>query len=131
MQDAISRAQMDRLLLSQQGELDAVLMYERLAKRVKNERDAAAFRRLADDEARHADVFYELTGRVLKPKHTKAVLIPLLYTLVGAKKLYPIIAQAEYDAAKKYEGLIGDFPQVERVKNDETHHGDAVLSLLD
>ena len=130
MKQKISRKQRKHLLYAQQGELDAVLMYERLAKRVRHQRDAEAFRRLAADENRHASVFFELTGKTLKPRKTKAVFVPLLYTLIGRKKLYPIIAKNEYSAAEKYEGLIGAFPQVERVKNDETHHGDAVLSLL-
>ena len=130
MKKSISKRQRKQLLRAQQGELDAVLMYDRLAKRVKGERDAAAFRRLASDEDRHASVFFELTEKTLKPKKTKAIMIPLMYRLIGKKKLYPLIAKKEYDAAKKYEGLLAAFPQVERVKNDETYHGDAVLSLL-
>ena len=60
-----------------------------------------------------------------------AIMIPLLYKTIGREKLYPIIAKGEYDAAEKYKGIIADFPEVETVMNDETHHGDAVLSLLE
>ncbi len=48
----------------------------------------------------------------------------------GKEKVYPIIAKAEYEAADKYKNIIADFPEVETVMNDETHHGDAVLMLL-
>ena len=118
------------LLKSQQGELDAVKMYHALAKVVKDPRDAETFRQLAAEEGRHAAVFKAMTNEVLKPKHTKAIVIPLLYRLIGKKKLYPIIAQKEYDAVKKYEPVAARFPEVESVKDDEQRHGDTVLGLL-
>ncbi len=118
------------LLKSQQGELDAVKMYNALAKVVKDSRDAETFRQLAAEEGHHAAVFKAMTNEVLKPKSTKAIVIPLLYRLIGKKKLYPIIAQKEYDAVKKYEPVAARFPEVESVKNDEQRHGDTVLGLL-
>ena len=118
------------LLKSQQGELDAVKMYNALAKVVKDPRDAETFRRLAAEEGRHAAVFKAMTNEVLKPKSTKAIVIPILYRVIGKKKLYPIIARKEYDAFKKYEPVAARFPEVESVKNDEQRHGDTVLALL-
>ena len=118
------------LLKSQQGELDAVKMYNALARVVKDSRDAETFRQLAAEEGRHAAVFKAMTNEVLRPKSTKAVVIPLLYRVIGKKKLYPIIAQKEYDAVKKYESVAARFPEVESVKNDEQRHGDTVLGLL-
>ena len=127
----ISEKTMRVLLKAQQGELDAVLMYNALADRVKDERDRAVFRRLAAEEGRHAGVFRELTGKKLKAGRTKAVLLPLLYNLLGRKRLYPLIARGEYAADRSYASLANDFPSVESVKADEKRHGDTVLSLLD
>ncbi len=118
------------LLKSQQGELDAVKMYNALAKVVKDSRDAETFRQLAAEEGRHAAVFKAMTNEVLKPKSTKAIVIPLLYRLIGKRKLYPIIARKEYDAVKKYEPVAARFPETESVRNDEQRHGDTVLGLL-
>lgn len=118
------------LLKAQQGELDAVKMYNALAKAVKDARDAETFRRLAAKEGRHAAVFKALTSERLKPKGTKAILLPILYRVIGKKRLYPIIARGEYDAVKKYEPVAARFPEVESVKNDEQRHGDTVLALL-
>lgn len=118
------------LLKSQQGELDAVKMYNALAKVVKEPAEAETFRQLAAEEGHHAAVFKAMTNEVLKPKNTKAIVIPLLYRVIGKKTLYPIIARKEYDAAKKYEPVAARFPEVEAVKNDEQRHGDTVLALL-
>lgn len=118
------------LLKAQQGELDAVLMYRALAAAVKSERDARTFRQLAAEEGRHAVVFKKLTGQTLKPKKTMAILLPLLYKVLGKKRLYPLIAKGEYAAVKTYKPVAGKFPQVKRVKADERRHGDTVMQLL-
>lgn len=93
-------------------------------------RRAKAFSVLANEEWRHAQVFYAHTHAMLHPKKTKAVLLPLLYRAIGKKRLYPLIAKGEYDATAKYERLIPDFPKVAKVRDDETHHGNMVMALL-
>ena len=127
---SISAAERMVLIKSQQGELDAVKMYNALAKIVKDPRDAEIFRQLAAEEGRHAAVFKAMTNEVLKPKSTKAIVVPLLYRVIGKKKLYPIIAKKEYDAKVKYEPVAARFPEVESVKNDEQRHGDTVMAML-
>ena len=122
--------QRKELLRSQQGELNAVLMYQRLAKVVKTEKERDTFLLLAKEEGRHASVFHAYTKEVLKPKKTMARIMPLLYHLLGRKRLYRMIAKGEYDAAVGYEHLIADFPEVENVRNDEKRHGDIVSALL-
>ena len=122
--------QRKELLRSQQGELNAVLMYQRLAKVVKTEKEQDTFLLLAKEEGRHASVFHAYTKEVLKPKKTMARIMPLLYHLLGRKRLYRMIAKGEYDAAVGYEHLIADFPEVENVRNDEKRHGDIVSTLL-
>ena len=115
----------------QQGELNAVLMYQRLAKVVKTDKECETFLQLAKEEGRHASVFHAYTKEAVKPKKTMAIIMPFLYRLLGKKRLYKLIAKGEYDAAVGYEHLIADFPEVESVKNDEKRHGDMVSSLLE
>ena len=118
------------LLKAQQGELDAVLMYNALAKAVRDKNDAETFRRLAAEEGRHAAVFRDLTGQTLRPKKTLATLLPVLYKIIGRKRLYPIIAKFEYGAAGTYAPVAERFPEVQSVKDDETRHGNTVTALL-
>lgn len=122
--------QRKELLKAQQGEMDTVPMYNALADVARHERDKATFRQLAKEEGRHASVFHAYTKEVLQPSMLKARLLPLLYKIVGRKILYPVIAKFEYDAAKNYEHLIPDFPEVASVRDDETRHGDTLKSLL-
>jgi len=118
------------LLKAQQGELDAVLMYNKLAGVVKDEKDAQTFRKLAAEEGHHASVFKGLTNQNLKPKKTLAIIVALLYRIIGKKKLYPIIAKSEYSAVDTYAPVAEKHPEIESVKNDEHRHGDTVMALL-
>ena len=120
---------MKALLYAQQGEVDAVLMYNKLAE-VVGEKDAAVFRELAAEEGRHASVFHNYTKTVLKPKKTKSVLIPLLYRTIGRERTYKLIADGEYSAAERYKTLVCTFQDVVAVMNDETRHGDMVKELI-
>ena len=126
----MTKEQLKELLRSQQGELNAVLMYQALAKVVKIEKERETFLQLAKEEGRHASVFHAYTKEALKPKKTMARIMPVLYYLLGKKRLYKIIAKGENDAAIGYEHLIAEFPEVEIVKNDEKRHGDIVSGLL-
>ena len=127
----ITDEEMKTLMKAQQGELDAVLMYNALADTVKDPKDAETFRQLAKEEGGHAAVFRELSGTTLKGRKTKAILVPLLYRCLGKKIVYPIIAKKEYDAVKTYEPVVARFPSVQSVKDDEQRHGDMVKGLLD
>ena len=126
----ISNEDMKILLKSQQGELDAVLMYKALAEKVKDEKEAQVFLQLAADEGRHAAVLKGITNQVLKPKKTMARIMPLLYTILGRKRLYRLIAKGEYAAIAKYRPYVERFPEMESVKKDERRHGDVVMGLL-
>ena len=128
----MNRSDNDRkiLLKSQQGELDAVLMYQALAEVVKDTKDADTFRKLAAEEGHHAAVFHGLTNENLKPKKNLAILMPILYKIIGKKRLYPLIVKGEYAAAENYAPVVEKFPVIESVKNDETRHGDTVSGLL-
>lgn len=126
----MTEQQLSKLLYAQQGELDAVLMYNLLSAAAKDEADKQTFKTLAAEEGRHASVFYNYTGKKLEPKGTKAKGLVFLYKILGRKKLYPLIAKGEYAAVKKYEPLVADFPEIKSVKDDEKRHGDTVLELL-
>ena len=126
----MTEKQRKELIRAQQGEVDAVPMYHALARVVKSERERETFRQLAQEEGRHVAVFYTYTHEVLKPSLLKARVLPILYKVIGPKILFSIIAQFEYHAARNYEHLIPQFPEVASVRDDETRHGDILTSLL-
>ncbi len=126
----ISKEEQKELIRAQQGELDGVETYLRLARTVHNDSDARTFRELASDEGRHASVFKGYTGETLAPSKKQAIAVTILYRLFGKRIVYPIIASGEYAAIPGYEKMMKKFPDVESVKNDEKRHGDTVKALV-
>lgn len=129
-EEQISDDLRDVLNKNQQGELDAVIMYRMLADRMESERDAAAMRRLANDELRHARVFRSITGDKRNPDRTQGDMICMLYRILGKERLFRLMAKGEYAAANGYASLAIVFPQLKSVLQDEQKHGDALMGLL-
>ena len=127
----MTEEQRRKLIKAQQSELDGVETYLMLADTVKNRSDRETFKTLAADEGRHASVFKQYTGEILKPRKLQARAVVILYHLIGKKALYPLIARFEYAAIPRYEQLEKEYPEVESVKNDEKRHGDTLMALLD
>ena len=127
----MTEEQRRKLIKAQQGELDGVETYLMLADTVHSGADKEAFKTLAADEGRHASVFKQYTGEILKPKKLQARAVVVLYHLIGKRALYPLIARFEYAAIPGYEQMEKEFPEIESVKNDENRHGDTLKALLD
>ncbi len=125
MEDSLRKS----LNKNQKGELDAVIMYRMLAKRMKTEKFAAAMERLAGDEQRHADAFKKLTGDTVKSSKLQGIAVCAVYRIIGRKKLFKLMAKFEYAALEGYKKFIPDFPELESVRLDEGKHGDALISL--
>ena len=119
------------LLKSQQGELDAVPMYINLAKRFekKNAEVAEMLRSMASDEGRHASVFKNLSGQVLKPKKLLSTVVPILMSIIGKKRLFKIIAQHEYGAYDNYAPWVEKYSEIGSVQADERKHGDMAMKI--
>ncbi len=121
--------QKNALLSSQQGELDAVLMYQKLAKNMKDPEIKELLLESAKDEGRHAGVFHKLTGETLKPNPLQANAVSFLSHFVTKKFLFKTIASFEYKAGDSYKKFIDDFPEIAPVLNDETMHGDRMMEI--
>lgn len=118
------------LLKFQQAELDAVLMYQRMAARVKAPEAAAGLKAIAEDEGRHAAVLFRLTRKSLKPKKALANLVVFAMSVIGEKALFPIIAKQEYAAVDRYAPFTAEFPELAEVRQDEAKHGDKITELM-
>lgn len=125
----ISDEDMAVLLKSQQGELDAVLMYQKVAEKISDESVKALILETATDEGRHASVFHKLTGVNLKPKKLKSIAVPMIMTICGKKTAFKLMANGEYKAEKNYQPVVEKYSEVLSVQQDEKLHGDRMLMI--
>ena len=124
-----NEADLQALIKSQQGEIDAVLMYQRIADKIADQKTKDEILQTATDEGRHGAVFRELTGVLLKPRKTKAILVPCLMSVIGKRRTFKLIAGQEYAAESKYEEIVTKYPSVVAVQKDEHMHGDRMMDI--
>jgi len=111
-----------QLIKAQQGELDAVIVYRRLAKVVKNAKDKELFLRIAADEGKHASILKKYTGETLKASNFKALVVITLYKVLGLKFILKLLVKGELKASEGYSILVEEFPTIEEIIRDEALH---------
>ena len=118
------------LLKTQQGELDAVKLYQRLAEIVKHEKGKNLFLEVAVDEGKHAKLLKSYTNTALKPRGIKASVVVLLYRLIGHNFVMGLLQKGELKSINVYQGLVNDFPKIQEIIDDEARHAEIARSLL-
>ncbi|WP_159517768.1 ferritin family protein [Sunxiuqinia indica] len=126
----MTKEQKEKLVRAQQGELNAVLIYQRLAKITKHNNGAKVFLEIAADEGKHAAILKSYTNEVLKPEATKAKLVGFLYKLLGHNFVIGLLEKGELKSIDSYQPLKDDFPKIQQIIDDELRHAEMAKSLL-
>lgn len=118
-------------------ERDAILLYDALAAIEKDPDRAGAFRRIAANERRHADVWARKlseAGVDVPPAPTRArprvAIIVLLARLFGTRAVSDLVTALEGDEEEIYEGQTAT-PEVEAIAADEREHAEIWRKLKD
>jgi rubrerythrin len=119
-----------QLIKAQQGELDAVILYRRLAQEMKDTNNRETFLKIAADEGKHAGILRKYTGENLSPKNLKAIVVITIYKVFGLKFTIKMLSKGEFKAAKEYYLLAEDFPSIKEIIKDEELHGKLMENIL-
>src|SRR3954447_4330277 len=118
-------------------ERDAILLYDSLASVEKDGDRADAFRRIASNERRHAEVWASKlrdAGVDVPPAPTRprprVAFIVLLARIFGTKAVSDLVTALEGDEEELYEGQ-GASPEVEAIAADEREHAEIWRKLKD
>ena len=117
-------------LMNLRLERDAILLYDALAAVEKDEHRAEAFRRIAGNERRHAEVWatklreagVDVPPPPTRPRPRVAVIV-LLARLFGTRAVSELVTALEGDEEDIYEGQ-GASPEVEAIAADEREHAE-------
>lgn len=121
-----------QLLKSQQGEIDAVLVYQKLANRVakNNPTIHETLMKIGSDEGRHASMLRKITGEALKPKSTLSNVVFCLSYVIGKKQTLKFLAKVEHKALETYKPYVAEYPELESMRLDEGRHGDLLDGIV-
>jgi rubrerythrin len=126
----ITNIEKKQLMKAQQGELDAVILYRKLAENVKDANLKKTFLKIATDEGKHASILRKYTNEILKPKNTKALVVISIYKVLGLRFTMKVLGKGELNAAKEYFPLVKKFPNIQEIINDEELHGELMKNML-
>ena len=118
-------------------ERDAILLYDALAGIEKDAHRAGAFRRIAGNERRHAEVWatklreagVDVPAAPSRPRPRVAVIV-LLARVFGTKAVSDLVTALEGDEEELYEGQ-DSTPEVEAIAADEREHAEIWKKLKD
>ena len=125
----LSASEREQLLHAQQGELDAVLLYQSISSLVNRDELKSVLLDVAADEGRHALVLKEYTGAKLVASQRKARQVGFLYRFLGHRATMKILAKGENKAAEGYRLLIDQFPRLSSIMLEEMEHANRLLAL--
>ena len=119
------------LLNMQRNEVTEHLIYQNLARRVKDEENRDILLRIADEELRHAKIWEQLTGKEVKPHRFKVFIYTLLALLLGYTFVLKKMEMGEDKAIAGYSAMIEELPQAKQIADDEHRHEQSLLAMLD
>jgi VIT1/CCC1 family predicted Fe2+/Mn2+ transporter/rubrerythrin len=111
-------------------ERDAILLYDALATIEKDQHRSDAFRRIAANERRHADIWasklrdagVDVPPAASRPRPRVAVIL-FLARLFGTRAVSDLVTALEGDEEDVYQGQ-GSSPEVEAIAADEREHAE-------
>src|SRR3954449_9374943 len=117
-------------------ERDAILLYDSLASIDKDDQRASAFRRIAGNERRHAEIWagklreagVDVPDAPTRPRPRVAAII-LLARIFGTKAVSDLVTALEGDEEEAYGAQVS--PEVEAIAADEREHADIWRKLKD
>lgn len=119
-----------QLLKAQQGELDSIVFYRRLADLVEDKECSKKLFKIASNEGRHAAILRRYTGEVLRANEGKALAIVILYKIFGLKFVLKVLSRGELRASKRYSLFMEEFPNVQEIIEDKISHEKLMRAMI-
>ena len=124
----MAKTEQEKLIAFQQGELDAVYMYQKLAEIMKTDEDKKLMLSLAADEGRHASILKTYTNDTsLKPDKKLGNTVAILYRVLGRKIMFSLMSKFEIDAEGTYRPYYSKYPEIAKIGADEIKHGNLLI----
>lgn len=115
----------------QQAEIDGAVIYEKIARSIKDKENKEIFLKMAEDERRHAEIFSSYTQVTKKPDFLKVMLYTSLNRLFGYTFSLKLFERNEDRLKKSYSKLFQDIPELKSIMEEEEQHEDQLIAMID
>ena len=131
MKKQISDRALSIIRKMQQGELTESVIYEKISKFAKGEKNKETLRRIAAEERAHYEIWKKYTGIEMKPEMGNVIRFVTMARIFGFTFAVKLMEKGEENAQIKYDLLAEEVPESVTIKNDEEDHEKALLEILD
>lgn len=121
------RKQIEKL---QKGEITEYIIYQKIAKRVKNKENKDILLQIAKDELKHYNLWTDFLGIETKPNRFKIFFYFLINLFFGYTFALKIMESGEETAQELYEEIGKYVPIALDIMKDEDNHEKELLNML-
>jgi VIT1/CCC1 family predicted Fe2+/Mn2+ transporter len=125
----LEQAQKQLLLKFQKQEITGSIIYEKLAKRQKNEDNRKLLLRIAKDERNHYSVYKKLTGKDVSPSRRQIFLYLGISYILGPTFTVKLMENNEADDQILYSQL-EHLPELPAIIRDEEAHERELIGMI-
>lgn len=127
----ISKELMKLVQKAQIDEEQGTILYAFMAKREKNEENKKFLEQMSKDEAKHAEVWKNITKKNLKPSRISILWFKILTVVMGFTFVVKIMQKKESLAQAGYEKMQKELPEAAKILDDERRHEKELYNMLD
>jgi VIT1/CCC1 family predicted Fe2+/Mn2+ transporter len=131
MAKAIKSSTINHIATAQKNEITEYRIYSRLAGKIKNKKNSAVLKKIADDELRHYNYWKGITGIEVRPARWTAFKFFWIARLLGITFGIKLMERGEEAAQVNYRKMADEFPEARRIAKDEEDHEHALIALIE
>lgn len=120
-----------QLLTFQQNEITEYHIYQNIANRMEDEKNAQVLKEIAEDEQKHYDDWRKYTQEDVKPNRWKVFKYNLISRFFGFTFSINLMESGEVNAQENYEEMRAYIPEIDKWIQDENQHEEALIEMLD
>jgi len=117
-------------LKQQRNEITEYVIYRKLSKLSKDEKNTKILLDIANDEKKHYDFWESVTSTEVEANKKQVKKYLLLAKLFGLSFSLRLMERGEEGASQFYDSIAADLPEVLSIKEDEELHEQQLISIL-
>lgn len=118
------------LLLAQANEITEYHIYTRLAKKMKDKKNAEILENIANDELRHAEFWKGYTKKEVKPIKWKILFYYWIARILGITFGIKLMERGEENANLNYSEIAKEIPEAKTIADEEDRHEEELIGMI-
>lgn len=131
MKNELSTPVYNRILKFQRDEITGSMLYEYIAKRVKDKVNSAALMEIALAERSHYETWKRYTGKDVSPNRLKMFFFKMVSLIFGYTFTIKYFEKDEEYGVKEMEAIVSEIPEAKDVIDDEEQHESRLIAMID